>query len=185
MTDHPKAEVAIEAFLAYMGIEQRKGLEETPRRVVNAWLEFLAGEHEDPTLHLKKTFAPENQDMVIVKQIPFFSICEHHLVPFHGHASVAYIPDDKLVGLSKIARVVKGYAARLQIQERITAQVADAVFRYLNARGVLVVITAEHLCMSMRGVKTPGALTTTSAIRGAFVADANARAEALRLIECS
>jgi GTP cyclohydrolase I len=146
--------------------------------------EVLAGLHENPAEHLSVTFEASHDEMVMVKDIPIYSLCEHHLVPFHGHAHVAYIPgvDGRITGLSKLARVVDGFARRPQVQERLTTQVADALEEALDPRGVLVVIEAEHLCMGMRGVRKPGAITVTSAVRGIFKENASTRAEAMGLI---
>ena len=161
----------------------RDGLVETPRRVAKMYAELFSGLHEDPTQHLNVTFEEQHQEMVMVRDIPFTSLCEHHLVPFHGVAHVGYIPshDGRITGLSKLARLVDVYAKRPQVQERLTTQIADALVRILEPRGVIVVIECEHLCMSMRGVRKPGARTTTSAVRGAF-RDSATRAEAMSLI---
>ena len=162
----------------------RNGLIETPRRVAKMYAELFAGLHEDPTTHLQVTFEEEHQEMVMVRDIPFTSLCEHHLVPFMGRAHVAYIPGDdgKITGLSKLARVVEGFARRLQVQERMTAQIADSLDEVLAPAGALVVIEAEHFCMSMRGVKKPGTMTVTSAVRGIFRTDPVTRNEALQFI---
>lgn len=162
----------------------RDGLVRTPERVAKMYAEVLSGLHEAPAEHLSVTFEAGHDEMVMVKDIPIYSLCEHHLVPFHGHAHVAYIPgaDGRITGLSKLARVVDGFARRPQVQERLTTQVADALALALNPRGVLVVIEAEHLCMGMRGVRKPGAITVTSAVRGIFKENAATRAEAMGLI---
>lgn len=162
----------------------RDGLVRTPERVAKMYGEVLAGLHENPAEHLSVTFEASHDEMVMVKDIPIYSLCEHHLVPFHGHAHVAYIPgvDGRITGLSKLARVVDGFARRPQVQERLTTQVADALAEALDPRGVLVVIEAEHLCMGMRGVRKPGAITVTSAVRGIFKENASTRAEAMGLI---
>ena len=146
--------------------------------------EIAAGLHEDPAEHLAVTFEADHDEMVMVRDIPLYSMCEHHLVPFHGVAHVAYIPgtDGRITGLSKLARLVDGYAKRPQVQERLTAQVADALMTALQPRGVFVVIEAEHLCMAMRGVRKPGSLTVTSAVRGIFKANGATRAEAMSFI---
>jgi GTP cyclohydrolase I len=146
--------------------------------------ELFAGLDEDPGRHLTVTFAAEHDEMVMVRDIPFASLCEHHLVPFVGKAHLAYIPADagRITGLSKLARLVDAYARRLQVQERMTTQIADTMERVLEPRGVLVVVEAEHLCMSMRGVRKPGTLTVTSAVRGLFRADPRTRAEAMQFI---
>jgi GTP cyclohydrolase I len=146
--------------------------------------ELIAGLDEDPGDHLEVTFAAEHDEMVMVRDIPFASLCEHHLVPFMGRAHVGYIPgnDGRITGLSKFARLVDGFARRLQVQERMTTQIADAIEQALDPKGVLVVVEAEHLCMSMRGVKKPGTLTITSAVRGLFRTDSATRAEAMQFV---
>ncbi|MGH9306580.1 MAG: GTP cyclohydrolase I FolE, partial [Acidimicrobiales bacterium] len=163
---------------------QRDGLSDTPQRVAAMYLELSEGMRQDPRHHLVVTFDAGHDEMVMVKDIAFASLCEHHLMPFIGKAHVAYIPngDGRITGLSKLARLVDGFARRLQVQERLTTQVADAIEEALVPRGVLVVIEAEHLCMSMRGVKKTGALTVTSAVRGLFRTDASTRTEAMQFI---
>lgn len=163
----------------------REGLLETPKRVAKMYDEIFSGYQMDPKAILSKAFAEdEHHEMVIVKDIPFFSHCEHHMVPFFGHAHIAYIPNGSVVGLSKLARLVDCYSKRLQIQERLTSQIADMIDSELHPMGVMVVIQAEHMCMSMRGVKKPGSNTITSAVRGVFKDNANvARAEFLSLID--
>lgn len=162
----------------------REGLRETPFRVARAYEEIFAGLYTDPDHVLDKTFDEQHEELILVKDIPLFSVCEHHLVPFHGMAHVGYIPnvDGRVTGLSKIARLVDLYARRPQVQERLTGQVADALVRKLDPRGVIVVMDAEHLCMGMRGVRKPGSRTTTSAVRGMFRSSPSSRAEALSLI---
>ncbi len=183
--DLDRAKAAVTELLAAIGEDPtREGLLETPRRVATMYEELLSGLNEDPSVHLGVTFAEGHDEMVMVRDIPFSSLCEHHLVPFMGTAHVAYIPgeDGRITGLSKLARVVDGYAHRLQVQERMTAQIADDLDRVLAPRGALVVIEAEHFCMTMRGVKKPGAVTVTSAVRGLFRTDISARSEALAFI---
>lgn len=183
--DLRRAEAAVRELLIAVGEDpDREGLRETPARVARAYEEIFAGLYGDPDAALEKTFDEHHQELILVKDIPMFSTCEHHLVPFHGMAHVGYIPsvDGRVTGLSKIARVVDMYARRPQVQERLTAQVADALVRKLAPRGVIVVIEAEHLCMGMRGVRKPGARTTTSAVRGLFQTSPSSRAEALSLI---
>lgn len=183
--DQERAEAAIRELLYAVGEDpDREGLLDTPARVARAYKEMFAGLYTDPDAVLNTTFDEQHDELVLVKQIPLYSTCEHHLVAFHGQAHVGYIPgvDGRLTGLSKIARVVDLYAKRPQVQERLTGQVADAVMRKLKPRGVIVVIEAEHLCMAMRGVRKPGATTTTSAVRGQFKTDSSSRAEALELI---
>lgn len=161
----------------------REGLVETPARVAKMYQEVFAGLQEDPQEHLSKIFSEEHEEMVLVKDIRLYSMCEHHLIPFIGKAHVCYIPrNGKVTGLSKLARLVNGYARRPQLQERLTKQIADAIMNRLNPYGVMVVVEAEHLCMSMRGVRSPGATTVTSAVRGIFKKNESSRAEALRLI---
>lgn len=183
--DQPRAEAAVRELLLAVGEDpERDGLKATPARVARAFREMFAGLYVDPDAVLDTTFDEGHSELVLVKQIPMYSTCEHHLVAFHGMAHVGYIPgeDGRVTGLSKLARVVDLYAKRPQVQERLTAQVADAVMRKLRPRGVIVVIEAEHLCMAMRGVRKPGAVTTTSAVRGLFKTNSSSRAEALELI---
>ncbi len=183
--DKARVEAAIRELLFAIGEDpDREGLQGTPDRVARACEEIFGGMQEDPSRHLLKQFdEPGNEDMVIVKDIPFASMCEHHLLPFTGRAHVCYLPrDGKITGLSKLARCVSGYARRPQLQERLTQQIADAIVDRLDARGVLVVLQAEHSCMNMRGIRAAGSLTVTSAVRGWFKDDLRAREEALRLI---
>ena len=183
--DIDRVQRAVTELLAAMGEDPaRDGLADTPRRVAAMYEELFGDLDEDPARHLTVTFAAEHDEMVMVRDIPFASLCEHHMVPFLGKAHVAYIPstDGCITGLSKLARVVDGYARRLQVQERMTTQIADAIDTVLSPRGVLVVIEAEHLCMSMRGVKKPGTLTVTSSVRGLFRSDVATRAEAMQFI---
>ena len=183
--DVARIEAAVREILAAVGEDPlRPGLEDTPGRVARAYGELLGGYGSDPADHLDRQFEVDHDEMVIVRDIPFSSLCEHHMLPFIGRAHVAYLPgpDGKVCGLSKLARVVDGYANRLQVQERLTVQVADALVERLKARGVLVAMEAEHLCMTMRGVQKPGAMTTTSAVRGLLKTNASTRAEALGLI---
>jgi GTP cyclohydrolase I len=183
--DTERVRLAVGELLAAIGEEtDRDGLRDTPRRVAAMYEELFSGLQEDPARHLKVTFAAEHDEMVMVRDIPFASLCEHHLIPFMGRAHVAYIPGDdgRVTGLSKLARLVDGFARRLQVQERMTTQIADAIEQVLGPRGVLVVVEAEHLCMSMRGVKKPGTLTVTSSVRGLFRSDERTRAEALQFI---
>jgi GTP cyclohydrolase IA len=183
--DQERAEAAVRELLIAVGEDpDRHGLEETPARVARAYKEMFAGLYIDPDSVLDKTFDEGHDEMVLVKDIPMYSTCEHHLVAFHGVAHVGYIPgeDGRVTGLSKLARVVDLYAKRPQVQERLTAQIADALMRKLDPRGVIVIVEAEHLCMSMRGIRKPGAVTTTSAVRGQFKTDKASRSEALDLI---
>ena len=181
--DIERVERAVRELLAAIGEDvDRDGLTETPRRVASMYQELI--EVEEPARHLTVTFAADHDEMVMVRDIPFASLCEHHLVPFIGRAHVAYIPasDGRITGLSKLARLVDGYAHRLQVQERMTTQIADAIEKVLGPRGVLVVVEAEHLCMAMRGVKKPGTLTVTSSVRGLFRSDVATRAEAMQFV---
>lgn len=180
-----RAEAAVRELLIAVGEDpDREGLAETPARVARAYEEVFAGLHSEPTDVLEKTFAENHQELVLVRDIPIYSTCEHHLVPFFGTAHIGYIPgpDGKVTGLSKLARLADLYAKRPQVQERLTAQIADALVDKLGAQAVIVVIECEHLCMAMRGIRKPGAVTTTSAVRGGFQHNAASRSEVLSLI---
>ncbi len=184
--DLEKIEQAVLMILEAIGEDpSREGLIDTPRRVARMYEEVFSGLHEDPNGHLRVQFSVEEmEEMVIVKDIAVYSMCEHHLIPFHGKAHVAYIPRrGKVTGLSKLARVVQGFARRPQLQERLTSQIADTIMGELDPLGVLVVIEAEHMCMTMRGVKKAGAKTLTSAVRGNFKTNRATRAEAFSLIQ--
>jgi GTP cyclohydrolase I len=184
--DLDRIAAAVKEILAAVGEDpSRDGLAETPARVARMYAEICSGLHDDPTTHLRVTFDADHDEMILVRDIPFYSLCEHHLVPFFGLAHVGYIPntDGRVTGLSKLARLVDGFSKRPQVQERLTTQVADALENSLEPRGVAVVISAEHLCMSMRGVRKPGARTVTSAVRGLFRDDPASRGEAMRLIQ--
>lgn len=175
---------AVRDLLVAIGEDpDRDGLAETPDRMARAYAEIFAGLAEDPGAHVEKVFDVGHEEMVLVRDIPMYSVCEHHLLPFHGVAHVAYIPGEggRVTGLSKVARLVEGYARRPQVQERLTSQVADAMVDRLGVRGVLVVVEAEHLCMSMRGIRKPGSNTVTSAVRGQM-RNAATRSEAMSLI---
>lgn len=183
--DQERAEAAVRELLLAVGEDpDRPGLQRTPHRVAKAYAEMFAGLYCDPDEVLATVFDENHEELVLVKDIPMYSTCEHHLVSFHGVAHVGYIPGPtgQVTGLSKLARVVDLYAKRPQVQERLTSQIADALVRKLNPRGVIVVIEAEHLCMAMRGIRKPGARTTTSAVRGLFKTSAVSRGEALDLI---
>ncbi|HEX3946542.1 MAG TPA: GTP cyclohydrolase I FolE, partial [Acidimicrobiales bacterium] len=183
--DAERVAQAVAEILAAVGEDPtRDGLVDTPARVAAMYGELFAGLAEDPSRHLTVTFAADHDEMVMVRDIPFASLCEHHMIPFIGRAHVAYIPgtDGRITGLSKLARLVDGFARRLQVQERMTTQIADAIETVLGPRGVLVVVEAEHLCMSMRGVKKPGTVTVTSSVRGLFRSDAATRAEAMQFV---
>lgn len=177
---------AAEAFQNLLGVlgedPERDGLQETPFRFIKALAEHTTGYREDPAQHLTKTFDVDHNDIVLVKDIPFNSLCEHHLAPFVGKVHIAYIPSDKITGLSKFGRTVEGYAKRLQVQERLTQQIADAIQDTLNPQAVAVIIEAEHTCMSGRGIKKHGATTVTSTMRGLFKENATARGEVLSLL---
>ncbi|CAM4040740.1 GTP cyclohydrolase I FolE [Helcobacillus massiliensis] len=182
--DLDRIEAAVKEILAAVGEDpQRDGLLDTPGRVARMYAEVFRGLHEDPKEHLARQFDVEHNEMVIIRDIAFYSMCEHHLLPFHGTANVGYIPgpSGKVVGLSKLARVVEGYAARPQVQERLTSQIADAIMSEISALGAIVVMEAEHMCMSMRGVRSPRSATVTSAVRGQLKKEAT-RAEAMSLI---
>ena len=183
--DFDRAEAAVRELLIAIGEDpDRDGLKATPLRVAKSYAEIFAGLSVDPDDVLETTFDEHHDELVLVKDIPLYSTCEHHLVPWHGTAAVGYIPgvDGRITGLSKLARVVDLYARRPQVQERLTSQVADAVMNKLQPRGVIVVVQAEHLCMAMRGIRKPGTTTMTSAVRGIMKADPRSRAEALSLI---
>lgn len=183
--DRQKVEEAVALLLEGIGEDPgREGMKETPRRVAELYREVLSGMHEDPEAVIDVTFTEEHDEMIMVRDIELSSICEHHLAPFTGRAHVAYIPgkDGRITGLSKLARVVDILAKRPQVQERLTTQIADVIERVLRPRGVFVVIEAEHMCMSLRGVRKPGHETVTSAVRGIFRTDARTRAEAMGLI---
>ncbi|MDF1740239.1 MAG: GTP cyclohydrolase I FolE [Verrucomicrobiales bacterium] len=183
--DQPRIEKAVREILIAIGEDpDRDGVVQTPARVARFYAEICSGMLEDPSDHLDKTFEVDHDEIIIVRDIPFFSICEHHLVPFFGKAHVAYLPeaDGRIAGLSKLARLVDGYAKRPQVQERLTGQIANAIEEKLRPRGAAVVVEAEHLCMSMRGVKKPGTSTVTSSMRGIFRNNPSSREEVLQLI---
>lgn len=184
--DRSRIEQGVRLILEGIGEDPaREGLLDTPRRVADMYEEIFAGLGQDASEHFRVTFNEGHQEMVLIRDIPLYSVCEHHLLPFLGRAHVAYIPgkDGRICGLSKIARLVDVYARRPQVQERMTSQIADTLVEELVPQGVIVVIEAEHLCMSMRGVQKPGAITTTSAVRGIFSRNAATRAEAMSLIK--
>jgi GTP cyclohydrolase I len=183
--DQPRVAAAIREILIAIGEDpDREGLRDTPERVARAYVEIFGGLHQEPRDVLTTIFNEQHEEMVIVRDIPLYSTCEHHLVPWHGVAHVGYIPNvnGQITGLSKLARLVDLYAKRPQVQERLTTQVADALVDVLAPRGVIVVVEAEHLCMSMRGVRKPGARTLTSAVRGSLQSSSATRAEAMGLI---
>ena len=185
MIDQKKIEKAVREILKAVGEDtDRPGIIDTPKRVAKMYAELFAGLHKDPGKEISIFHNEDHEEMIIVKDIPFYSMCEHHLVPFAGKAHVAYVPTKgRVTGLSKLVRVLEGFARRPQVQERLTSQIADCLMERLKPRGVLVVIEAEHLCMSMRGVKKPGSVTTTSAVRGVLQKNAKTRSEALLLIK--
>lgn len=182
--DQAKIEQAVRMMLEAIGEDpDREGLRETPARVARMYAEIFSGMQEDPRQYFEVLFNEDHDELVLIKDIPFYSMCEHHLVPFYGVAHVGYIPKGgRVVGLSKLARALEAVAKRPQLQERITSTVADCIMEQLQPYGVVVVIEAEHMCMTMRGVKKPGAKTVTSAVRGIFATDPMARAEAFQLI---
>ena len=176
--DKPKIEKAVREILKAVGEDpDRDGLKKTPERIGRLYEEILIGMHSDPAKHLEVTFDEDHNEIVVLKDIPFYSLCEHHMLPFMGKAHVAYLPKGRIVGLSKLARVVDGFAKRLQVQERLTDQIANMLMDKLKPAGAAVLIQASHTCMTMRGVQKPGAVMVTSAIRGHFVKDHAARDE--------
>lgn len=183
--DMEKIEAGVRLILEGVGEDpNREGLLKTPARVARMYEEVFAGLTQDPAVHFETMFDEGHREMVLVKDIPFYSMCEHHLVPFYGVAHIGYIPgsDGKVCGLSKLARLTDVFAKRPQVQERLTSQIADTLVEQLKPTGVIVVLEAEHMCMTMRGVKKPGSKTTTSAVRGSFQTDQRTREEALSLI---
>jgi GTP cyclohydrolase I len=181
--DKPAIEQAVRALLRAVGEDpEREGLQQTPHRVAEMLQEILGGIQEDPSTLLDVTYDENHEEMVVLRDIPFYSICEHHLLPFSGIAHVAYIPHGRIVGISKLARVVDCLAKRLQVQERLTSQIADLIDERLKPRGVAVVVKAEHLCMTMRGIRKPGSKVVTSATRGAFRGRQATRMEFLALL---
>jgi GTP cyclohydrolase IA len=181
--DHERIERAVREILAAVGEDpDREGLLETPARVARMYAEVFSGLHTDPAIYLQKTFTQKHDEMVLVKDIDFASCCEHHLLPFIGTAHIAYLPAGQVVGLSKLARVVEAVAKRPQVQERMTEDIADLIMRELNPRGVGVVIEASHSCMTIRGVRKPGSMTITSAMRGLFKSNPATRSEFMSLV---
>jgi len=182
-TDHKRLQNAAREIILAIGEDiNREGLVETPKRIANMYAELLAGSDEDPKEHLGSVFNEKYDEIVLLKDIAFYSICEHHLMPFIGKAHVAYLPDGKIVGISKLARVVDCFARRLQVQERLTVKIADFLMENLKPQGVAVVIEASHSCMTIRGAKKPGSVMVTSALRGIFKRDPRSRNEVLELI---
>jgi GTP cyclohydrolase IA len=184
--DLPRIERAVREILEAIGEDpERDGLKDTPARVARMYEEIFEGLHDDPSRYLQTQFEADHDEMVMVRDIPMYSACEHHLLPWVGKAHVAYIPNDdgRITGLSKLARLVDSYAKRPQVQERLTSQIADELDRSLEPKGVMVVIEAEHLCMTMRGIRKPGATTVTSAVRGQFRRSVATREEAMRFLQ--
>ena len=183
MIDHEKVEQAVRLLLEGIGEDvNREGLIDTPDRIARMYEEIYGGMEEDAGVHLMKTFTVESSEMVIEKDITFYSTCEHHLLPFYGKAHIAYIPDGTVVGLSKLARTVEVFARRLQLQEQLTGQIADALREYMQPKGALVMVEAEHMCMNMRGVRKPGTATVTTAARGLLATDKDLKNEAYKLM---
>jgi len=181
--DIPKIEKAVREILLAIGEDpDREGLLKTPNRVARAYGELMAGMHEDPRIHLKTVFHERYDEIVLLRDIEFNSVCEHHLLPFMGRAHVAYLPDGKVVGLSKLARLVEGYARRPQVQERLTTQIADALMEELSPMGAACIIEATHTCMTIRGARKPGSTMVTSALRGIFKENPSSRTEVLSLM---
>lgn len=181
--DRERIMAAVREILVAIGEDpDREGLVETPRRVAEAYAELFSGVHDDPTRHLRVTFDEQHNEMVVLRDIPFASVCEHHLMPFTGHAHIGYIPEGRIVGLSKLARLVEGFARRPQVQERMTSEIADAIMNELQPDGCGVVIEAVHTCMTIRGVRKPGSAMITSAMRGGFRRRAETRAEFLEIL---
>ena len=182
MFDREKIEKAVKLLLEGIGEDaDREGLKDTPDRVARMYEELCVGMHQDPADHLSKTFKCDNENVVVEKDITFYSTCEHHLMPFYGKVHIAYIPNGKVVGISKLARTVEVFARRLQIQEQMTDQIAESVQECLGAKGVLVMAQAEHMCMSARGIKRPGSKTVTFASRGLFDDDVQLRSDVLSI----
>lgn len=183
MVDKEKVKEGVKLILEAIGEDpEREGLIETPDRIARMYEEIFSGIGQDAKEHLSKSFTIERNDMVLEKDITFYSMCEHHLVPFYGKVHIAYIPNGRVAGLSKLARTVEVYAKKPQLQERLTSEVADAIMEYLGAKGVMVVVEAEHMCMTMRGVKKPGTRTLTTSFRGIFEEDKDLRNEVYRLL---
>ena len=184
MIDHEKVEQAVRLLLEGIGEDvNREGLIDTPDRIARMYEEIYGGMEEDAATHLSRTFTVDSSEMVVEKDITFYSTCEHHLLPFYGKAHVAYLPAGKVVGLSKLARTVEIFARRPQLQEKLTAQVADAMMDYLQPRGVMIMLEAEHMCMTMRGIKKPGSQTVTLARRGVFETDPALEERFFRMLE--
>lgn len=183
MVDEAKIIEAVKMMLEAIGEDpEREGLIETPERIARMYSEIFSGLSESPEEHLNKTFTIEQNDIVLEKDIQFYSMCEHHFLPFYGKVHIAYIPNGKVAGLSKLARTVEVFAKRPQLQERMTSQIANSLMEYLDAKGAVVVVEAEHMCMAMRGIKKPGSKTVTSAARGVFLNDSKLKDEVYKMI---
>ncbi|WP_342590204.1 GTP cyclohydrolase I FolE [Clostridium muellerianum] len=181
--DENKIKTAVRMIIEAIGEDpEREGLQETPDRIARMYSEIFSGLKQTPEVHLKKTFSVESNNIVLEKNIQFYSMCEHHLVPFYGRVHIAYIPNKKVVGLSKLARTVEVFAKRPQLQERLTAEISNAIMQHLDARGVMVVVEAEHMCMTMRGIKKPGSKTVTVVTRGDFEENYSLRDEVYKMI---
>jgi GTP cyclohydrolase IA len=181
--DEARIEKAVREILSAVGEDlNRDGLKDTPARVARMYGELLAGMHDDPNTHISRVFNEDYDEIVLLRDIPFYSMCEHHLMPFIGSAHVAYLPSGKILGVSKLARIVDCFARRLQTQERLTSQIADCLMTNLKAQGVAVVLEASHSCMTIRGIKKPGSVMVTSAVRGLFRKDQRSRNEIMSLI---
>jgi GTP cyclohydrolase I len=181
--DLPRIERAVREILIAVGEDpDREGLQDTPTRVARMYAEMLGGLHQDPTMHLQKSFTQKYDEMVVLRDVPFYSMCEHHLLPFEGRVHIGYLPDGKVVGISKLARVVETFARRPQLQERLTTQIADLLMQQLQAKGVAVIMEATHSCMTCRGVRKPGSEMVTSAIRGLIRSNQATRSEMLSLL---
>lgn len=181
--DQEKIKAAVESIIEAIGEDcRREGLAGTPRRIAEMYADIFSGMCEDPEEHLRVGFEEGHEEMVIARDIPFYSMCEHHFLPFHGTAHIGYIPNGRVVGASKLSRVVETFARRPQLQERLTTQIADTIVKVLQPRGVAVIMEAEHLCMTMRGIRKPGSKIVTSAMRGLFRQRAATRAEFLTLV---
>lgn len=181
--DIERIEKAVKEILLAVGEDvEREGLKRTPTRIANMYAELLAGMHEDPKQHLRSVFSEDYDEIVLLRDIPFYSICEHHLMPFIGSAHLAYLPSGVILGVSKLARIVDCFARRLQTQERLTGQIADFMMNNLKSRGVAVVLEASHSCMTIRGIKKPGSVMVTSALRGIFRRDPKSRSEIMSLM---
>lgn len=184
MIDENKIKAAVRMIIEAVGEDpEREGLIETPDRIARMYKEIFSGLYKNPAEHLNKTFTVDSDDIILEKDIQFYSMCEHHFVPFYGKAHVAYISSGKVAGLSKLARTVEVFAKRPQLQERMTSQIADAIMEHLDAKGVMVVIEAEHMCMTMRGVKKPGSRTVTVVTRGKFKEDLSLKEEVYKMIK--